>query len=64
MSKDEAKEKKKYKIIIIGAGISGLSCAAHLVQNGISDLVILEARNRIGGRILSLDLGGQKVIFP
>ncbi|XP_063699003.1 spermine oxidase [Culicoides brevitarsis] len=61
MSKDETKEKKKYKIIIIGAGISGLSCAAHLVQNGISDLLILEARNRIGGRILSIDLGGQKV---
>lgn len=62
MSKDEAKEKKKHKIIIIGAGIGGLSCAAHLVQNGISDFVILEARSRIGGRILSIDLSGKKVM--
>jgi len=39
------------KILIIGAGMAGLSAASHLVKNGVTDFKILEARNRIGGRI-------------
>lgn len=39
-------------VIIVGAGISGLSCARHLMKAGKSFL-ILEANNRIGGRIKS-----------
>jgi monoamine oxidase len=42
------------KIIIIGAGISGLSAAKELIQHGI-DVIILEARERIGGRIWKAD---------
>uniref|UniRef100_A0A336M9Q4 CSON013814 protein n=1 Tax=Culicoides sonorensis TaxID=179676 RepID=A0A336M9Q4_CULSO len=62
MSEYETKKKKnQYKIIIIGAGISGLSSGVHLLQNNISDFLILEARNRIGGRIISIDMGGKKV---
>lgn len=60
MSEDEP-TKKKHKVVIIGAGMAGLSAGIHLVQNGITDFVILEARNRIGGRIISLDIGEQKV---
>src|SRR3990167_10189638 len=41
---------RKKKIIIIGAGIAGLSACNQLVDYGF-DTVILEARNRIGGRI-------------
>ena len=37
-------------VVIIGAGFSGLSAAATLVQNGFQNIIILEARNRIGGR--------------
>ncbi|WP_320044711.1 FAD-dependent oxidoreductase [uncultured Desulfobacter sp.] len=37
--------------IIIGAGLSGIACAAHLMRQNRSVLV-LEARSRIGGRIL------------
>lgn len=36
--------------IIIGAGIAGLSAGYHLKQSGY-DAVILEARDRIGGRV-------------
>ena len=37
-------------VIIIGAGLTGLSLARLLIDNGQSVLV-LEARDRIGGRI-------------
>jgi monoamine oxidase len=42
-----------YKVIIIGAGSSGLSAGTFLRENGIEDTLILEARDRIGGRIFS-----------
>ncbi len=45
------KSKKHYKVIIIGAGIAGLSTAKCLKENGVEDIVILEAKNRIGGRV-------------
>jgi monoamine oxidase len=48
------------EVIIIGAGISGISCAKHLSEQGISS-IILEARNRIGGRIYTYDSLGVKV---
>ena len=38
------------QVIVIGAGISGLSCAGTLSRAGI-DLLVLEADHRIGGRI-------------
>ncbi|XP_043690920.1 polyamine oxidase 1-like [Telopea speciosissima] len=51
-------------VIIVGAGISGISAAKVLAENGVDDLVILEASDRIGGRIrkehfgdLSVELG-------
>jgi monoamine oxidase len=52
------------EVIVIGAGIAGLSAASNLQKQG-KKVVILEARERIGGRIwtnhswnnLSLDLG-------
>lgn len=43
----------KHRVIIIGAGIAGLSAAHVLVKHHIP-VVILEARNRIGGRIFSI----------
>lgn len=41
------------KIIIVGAGASGLAAASRLVKLGIDcdDITILEAQSRIGGRI-------------
>ncbi|KAL5995277.1 hypothetical protein ACLOJK_025335 [Asimina triloba] len=48
-------------VIIVGAGISGISAAKVLAENGVEDLVILEASDRIGGRIRTEDFGGLKV---
>lgn len=45
------------QIIVIGAGMAGLSCASELVKAGHSVLVV-EARNRIGGRTHT-DVGSQ-----
>jgi hypothetical protein len=45
------------KIIIVGAGLSGVSAAAKLMENGYNDIVILEAEDRIGGRIHSVPYG-------
>ena len=38
------------KVLVIGAGIAGLSAAYHLAQAGI-EATVLEARDRIGGRV-------------
>lgn len=52
-----------FKVIIIGAGMAGLSAANHLLQNGCDSFCILEARGRIGGRIVSIPLAQQKVSY-
>jgi monoamine oxidase len=41
------------KIVIIGAGLAGLSAGYELSQAGY-DVTILEARDRVGGRVLTL----------
>ena len=41
-------------VAIVGAGISGLALARHLVGVGF-DVVVLEGRDRVGGRLHSVD---------
>lgn len=41
---------KQHDIVVIGAGLTGLSVAYHLKQMGC-DVVVLEKENRIGGQI-------------
>ena len=45
--------KQNYDIIIIGAGISGLTCAQKFNENN-KDFLLIEKSNRIGGRVGSL----------
>ncbi|CAD6234013.1 GSCOCG00007476001-RA-CDS [Cotesia congregata] len=44
------------RVIIVGAGPSGIAAASRLIQNGF-DVTIFEAENRIGGRICSFQMG-------
>jgi monoamine oxidase len=50
---------KKPRVIIIGAGFAGLSAAYYLYKKKI-DFIILEARNRIGGRVFSHTIDEQE----
>lgn len=45
------------QILIIGAGIAGISCGEYLTRNGLTNFKILEATDRTGGRIWSVELG-------
>ncbi|KAJ1295707.1 hypothetical protein BS78_01G243300 [Paspalum vaginatum] len=49
------------KVIIVGAGMSGISAGKQLSDAGITDLVILEATDRIGGRIHKAKFAGLNV---
>lgn len=45
---------KNRKVIVVGAGFAGLACAHELVAAGC-DVTILEARDRLGGRVCSMN---------
>lgn len=61
-----ADRKKSADVVVVGAGITGLTAAAELHRQGI-DVILLESSPRVGGRVYStvstlgshLDLGGQ-----
>lgn len=44
------------RVLVIGAGFAGLAAARHLREAGI-ECVVLEARDRLGGRVHSIALG-------
>lgn len=48
----------KNPVLIVGGGLAGLTAARHLHQSGIA-FQVLEARDRLGGRILSADISGK-----
>lgn len=43
-------QKKKYDAVIVGAGWAGIKAAATLLENGVENILVLEAHNYIGGR--------------
>jgi monoamine oxidase len=51
--KDETRARKT-KVLVIGGGMSGISAARILAESGVCDVQVIEARNRLGGRIATV----------
>lgn len=48
-------------VVVIGGGVAGLSCARRLQQAGV-DVVVLEASERVGGRVLTWREPGERPV--
>src|SRR5687768_8461701 len=64
-----ARKPSAKRVVVIGGGFSGLACAHELLAAGY-DVTVIEARNRVGGRVLStqqlvpnknVELGGELI---
>jgi monoamine oxidase len=48
-------------LVVVGAGLAGLAAAREAAGSGAS-VVVVEARDRVGGRVLNHDIGGGAVV--
>lgn len=53
----KADEKASARIVIVGAGSAGIATASKLFEAGFNNITILEAEDRIGGRVHTTLLG-------
>jgi spermine oxidase len=49
---------EEMSVVIVGCGISGFTCATKLIEFGFKNVKILEAEDRIGGRIFTTEFAG------
>ncbi len=54
-------ETQQYDVAVIGAGLAGLSAARRLHEAGL-DVIVLEARDRVGGRTWSVTEDGGRLV--
>ena len=51
----------KTKVLILGAGLSGITAAKTLLDKNITDFLILEGKNYTGGRIHAVPFAGLNI---
>jgi monoamine oxidase len=61
MALTSANEHRETDVVVVGAGLAGLS-AGRALQAGATDVLLLEARDRVGGRTLNEEIGDGKVV--
>lgn len=42
---------ESHEVVIVGGGVAGLYTAYQLVKSGVTDIIVLEGRGAVGGRI-------------
>ncbi|ELT91045.1 hypothetical protein CAPTEDRAFT_114517 [Capitella teleta] len=55
-------DRAKVRVVIVGGGMAGLSAAQHLYANGFKNVTLVEARDRLGGRIQTQIIGGKDLV--
>lgn len=51
------------QVLVVGAGMAGLSAGKEMLSRGMEDFIIVESENRIGGRVSSISgFGGSAVL--
>lgn len=51
------KTPEQVQVVIVGAGAAGLAAGCRLLEKGFTDFIVVEASDRIGGRVNSIPFG-------
>ena len=49
-------------VVVIGGGLSGLMAGRELAKLGVDSFIVVEARERVGGRTLNMPIGGGHIV--
>lgn len=51
-------------MVVVGGGVAGLTALNTLLQNNVTNVVLLEAQDRLGGRVRTFRQGGHNDAVP
>lgn len=60
----DLRTRRQPRIVVIGAGLAGLAATKSLLESGFTDVTVLEASDRIGGRVQSIQHGKKLCCEP